>query len=93
MNPSSLIAAWTRALVRSATTSGRFSTLETVPSDTPARAATSLILTGVFATSPPERSVSGGASAHVNLDLREWSSAAPGAGEAGNDSGCAAGPY
>ncbi len=71
MNPSSLIAAWTRARVRSATTSGWFSTLETVPRDTPARAATSLILTGVFATSPPERSVSGGASAHVNLDQRE----------------------
>src|SRR5512146_2659717 len=79
MNPSSWIAAWTRALVRSATTSGWFSTLETVPRDTPARAATSLILTGVFATSPPERSVSGGAPAHVNLGQREHSRATAGA--------------
>src|ERR1700726_4167065 len=50
MNPSVLIAAWTRLRVDSATTSGRLSTLDTVPTETPARAATSLMLTGASAT-------------------------------------------
>ena len=43
-NPSSAIAASTRWRVRSATTSGRLSTLETVPSETRACAATSFML-------------------------------------------------
>ena len=50
MKPSDLIAAWTRLRVDSATTPGRLSTLDTVPTETPARAATSLMLTGASAT-------------------------------------------
>ncbi|GAA3095396.1 hypothetical protein GCM10020001_009290 [Nonomuraea salmonea] len=44
-NPSSLMAASTRSRVAGATLPGRFSTLETVPGETPASAATSLMLT------------------------------------------------
>ena len=40
--PSSAIASSTRWRVASATTSGRFRTFDTVPTDTPARVATSL---------------------------------------------------
>ena len=42
----------TRLRVGSATMSGRFSALETVPTETPARAATSLMLAGASATMP-----------------------------------------
>jgi hypothetical protein len=42
-NPSSTIAAWTRVRVFSLTRCGRLSTLDTVPTDTPARAATSFM--------------------------------------------------
>jgi len=42
----------TRLRVGSATMSGRFSTLETVPTETPAWAATSLMLAGASATVP-----------------------------------------
>src|SRR5262249_5229385 len=42
----------TRVRVGSATISGRFSTLETVPTETPACAATSLMLAGASATVP-----------------------------------------
>jgi hypothetical protein len=44
------MAACTRLRVGSATTSGRLSTFETVPTETPACAATSLMLTGALAT-------------------------------------------
>ncbi len=50
MKPSCLMAACTRLRVGSATTSGRLSTFETVPTETPAYAATSLMLTGALAT-------------------------------------------
>src|SRR5579859_5246148 len=50
MKPSCLIASPTRLRVGSATMSGRFSTLETVPTETPACAATSLRLAGASAT-------------------------------------------
>ena len=40
--PSSAIASSTRSRVATATSSGRFSTFDTVPTETPARAATSL---------------------------------------------------
>ena len=43
--PRAMIANCTRVRVSSATRSGRFKTLETVPTETPARAATSLMLT------------------------------------------------
>src|SRR5260370_40922780 len=43
--------------------SGRLSTLDTVATDTPARAATSLIPTGGFTSTPPVR----GGQAHVRL--------------------------
>ena len=46
------MASLTRLRVGSATMSGRFSTLETVPTETPAWAATSLMLAGVSATVP-----------------------------------------
>src|SRR6478609_8651126 len=49
--PSSAIAASTLARVAARTAAGRLSTLETVPSETPARAATSLMLT--VAMGPP----------------------------------------
>ena len=52
MKPSCLMASLTRLLVGSATMSGRFSTLETVPTETPACAATSLMLAGASATVP-----------------------------------------
>ncbi len=45
MKPSSSIAARTRSSVGGATRSGRFSAFETVPSETPARLATSRMLT------------------------------------------------
>src|ERR1039457_2857248 len=47
-NPSALIDSCTRSRVEAATMSGRFSTLDTVPTDTPACAATSLMLMGAF---------------------------------------------
>src|SRR6516162_3780250 len=47
-NPRALIAAFTRSRVDGATMSGRFSTLETVPTETPACAATSLMLMGAL---------------------------------------------
>ena len=78
MKPSSLMAARTRLRVGSATTSGRFSTLETVPRETPARAATSLMLTGVSATVPP-----------VPLSVVRRA----GTSQPGNDSGIAARAY
>ena len=43
--PSVAIASRTRTRVESVTRSGRFTTLETVPTDTPARSATSLMVT------------------------------------------------
>jgi len=46
-NPSSSIAAMTRATVSGATFSGRLSTFETVPTDTDAAAATSRTLTAI----------------------------------------------
>jgi hypothetical protein len=46
--PSSLIEAFTRSRVARATMSGRLSTLETVATETPAWAATSLMLTGTL---------------------------------------------
>ena len=46
--PSSLIDAFTRSRVGRATISGRLSTFETVATETPARAATSLMLTGTL---------------------------------------------
>jgi hypothetical protein len=46
--PSSLIEAFTRSRVGRATMSGRLSTLETVATETPAWAATSLMLTGTL---------------------------------------------
>src|SRR5689334_4846424 len=49
-NPSSAMADSTRARVAGRTESGRFRTLETVPSDTPALAATSLMLTDAIRT-------------------------------------------
>jgi hypothetical protein len=52
MKPSCSMAARTRLRVGSATMSGRFSTLETVPTETPAWAATSLMLAGASATVP-----------------------------------------
>src|SRR5487761_402514 len=54
-NPSALIAACTRARVSSETMSGRLRTLETVPTDTPACAATSLMLTGLLTAMLPRR--------------------------------------
>ena len=57
--PSALIAAFTRSRVGWATMSGRFSTLETVPTDTPACAATSLMLIGAFTESSLARSAGG----------------------------------
>jgi len=53
--PSSAIALSTRSRVAGATRSGRLSTLDTVPSDTPARAATSMTLAdSLTPDSPPE---------------------------------------
>ena len=51
-NPRALIEACTRSRVEAATTSGRFITLDTVPTDTPACAATSLMLMGAFTAIP-----------------------------------------
>src|SRR5215831_9400151 len=53
-NPRALIAAFTRSRVGCATMSGRFSTLETVPTETPACAATSLMLMGALTDVLPE---------------------------------------
>jgi hypothetical protein len=58
--PSSSIARSTRCLVAAATNSGRLSTFDTVPTDTPARAATSftpveLRLTERIQSLPPPR--------------------------------------
>src|SRR5262249_28402633 len=68
MKPRCLMAACTRLRVGSATTSGRLSTLETVPTETPAYAATSLMLTGALTTGvPPVRPVWGDPLERVKL--------------------------
>src|SRR3984885_11171633 len=56
--PRALIAAFTRSLVGCATMSGRFSTLDTVPTETPAWAATSLMLTGALTDVLPDPTAS-----------------------------------
>ena len=51
--PSASIAARTRSVVDGATLSGGFSTLETVPTDTPARSATSRTLIAISSRLSP----------------------------------------